>query len=51
MEAMAKDRKLNAMQHTPGVVRRMLESFEFYKSERVAGHVKVDFRAPIKGKL
>ena len=51
VESMAKDRKLNAMQHTPGVVRRMLESFEFYKSERVAGHVKVDFRAPIKGKL
>jgi len=51
-EAMATDRKLNAMQHATGVVKRMVESFHFYAVERAAGGgVKVDFRAPIKGKL
>ena len=56
LDAMALDRKLNAMQHTRGVLLRMTESWYYYASERVAdnaggGRVRVDFRAPVKRKL
>ena len=41
--AMVKDRKLNAMQHSEGQLRTLIESCDYWK-----GKNGVDFRAPIK---
>eukprot|EP00854_Cymbomonas_tetramitiformis_P006115 gene6116-7339_t len=45
--AMARDRKLNPMQHSPGVLRMMIASYTAHESMVAAG--KQNFRAPIKG--
>lgn len=41
--AMFKDRKLNAMQHSEGVLQSLIESCDYWR-----GKTGVDFRAPIK---
>jgi len=52
LDAMVLDRKRNAYQHTRGVLLRMVESYHYYERERAEGGMtRVDFRAPIKGKL
>lgn len=45
--AMARDRKLNPMQHSPGVLRMMIVSYNAHESMVSAG--RQNFRAPIKG--
>jgi len=45
VEAMARDRKLNALQHTPGTLRVMLTAFTAYAGKSGGGH---GFRAPVK---
>ncbi|KAG7669887.1 hypothetical protein Ndes2526A_g06189 [Nannochloris sp. 'desiccata'] len=41
--AMVRDRKLNAMQHSEGVLQSLIESCDYWR-----GNTGVDFRAPIK---
>lgn len=41
--AMVRDRKLNTMQHSEGVLQSMIESCDYWR-----GKTGVDFRAPIK---
>lgn len=41
--AMVRDRKLNAMQHSEGVLQSLIESCDYWR-----GKTGVDFRAPIK---
>jgi len=52
LEAMRMDRGRNAMQHTTGQLLRLTESYHYWR-ERDEGvdAVRVDFRAPKKGKL
>lgn len=52
LEAMRMDRGRNAMQHTTGQLLRLTESYHYWRErdEGVDG-VRVDFRAPKKGKL
>jgi len=53
VKAMALDRKRNALQHTEGQLKRLLESYHRWKDEREGGDgiVRVDFRAPKKARL
>lgn len=46
IQDMARDRKLNKMQHSQGYLTKMIESYEYWKKD---SKNSVDFRVPNKG--